>query len=128
MGNCVCSPSGGIGLAGIVGGNLMSTGPTTTTTVMLGAKTTSSIGGILGVGIGGGLNGGGVGNGNPLNDDGTTSNAETLLSSNARFQAISAITVAQNGVINVADQGKFHFTRFILLKFLLNLLHKHNSL
>lgn len=40
-------------------------------------------------------------------DDGTTtSNAETLLSSNARFQAISAIAVSQDGVINVADRGK----------------------
>lgn len=39
-------------------------------------------------------------------DDATTSNAETLLSSNAKFQAISAIAVTQDGVINVADQGK----------------------
>lgn len=38
-------------------------------------------------------------------DDPTTSNAETLLSSNAKFQSISAIAVAQDGVINVADQG-----------------------
>ncbi|XP_043066038.2 teneurin-a isoform X3 [Drosophila bipectinata] len=109
-GACICA--GGIGvstgsgsisgngaggtLASIVGGGgLMSTGPTTTTTVLLGAKTTAS-------GIGGG------GGAATLNDDGTLSNAETLLSSNARFQAISAIAVAQDGVINVADQGSLH--------------------
>lgn len=33
------------------------------------------------------------------------SNAETMLSSNAKFQAISAIAVSQDGVINVADRG-----------------------
>lgn len=44
---------------------------------------------------------------NTDNDDAFTSNAETLLSSNARFQAISAIAVAQDGVINVADQGMY---------------------
>lgn len=95
---CICS-GGGVGvtvgapsgLAGIVaGGNLMSTGPTTTTTILLGAKTTAAANGM----------------GGAMNDDGTLSNAETLLSSNARFQAISAISVAQDGVINVADQGK----------------------
>ncbi|XP_017133368.1 teneurin-a isoform X5 [Drosophila elegans] len=86
--------NGGGTLASIVGsGGLMSTGPTTTTTVLLGAKTTAA-------GIGGGAA--------TLNDDGTLSNAETLLSSNARFQAISAIAVAQDGVINVADQGSLH--------------------
>lgn len=36
----------------------------------------------------------------------TTSNAETLLSSNAKFQAISALSVSPDGVLNVADQGK----------------------
>ncbi|KAH8289150.1 hypothetical protein KR054_001033 [Drosophila jambulina] len=88
------SGGGGGTLASLVGGGgLMSTGPTTTTTVLLGAKTTAA-------GIGGGAA--------TLNDDGTLSNAETLLSSNARFQAISAIAVAQDGVINVADQGSLH--------------------
>ncbi|CAH0560894.1 unnamed protein product [Brassicogethes aeneus] len=38
----------------------------------------------------------------------TTSNAETLLSSNARFQAISALTVSPGGVLHVADQGSLH--------------------
>uniref|UniRef100_A0A1Y1LMI1 Tenascin-like protein n=2 Tax=Photinus pyralis TaxID=7054 RepID=A0A1Y1LMI1_PHOPY len=38
----------------------------------------------------------------------TTSNAETLLSSNARFQAISALTVSPNGVLHIADQGSLH--------------------
>lgn len=38
--------------------------------------------------------------------DEATSNAETLLSSNAKFQAISAIAVSQDGVINVADRGE----------------------
>lgn len=61
------------------------------------------------------------GNGNTANinsgtgyEDSTTSNAETLLSSNAKFQSISAIAVAQDGVINVADQG-MHF-RFCFFK------------
>lgn len=102
-GACICAGNGGNGggansgtLAGIVaGGNLMSTGPTTTTTVLLGAKTTV-----------GGAGGSTLGQAATLNDDGTLSNAETLLSSNARFQAISAIAVAQDGVINVADQGE----------------------
>lgn len=40
--------------------------------------------------------------------DVTTSNAETLLSSNARFQAISALTVSPGGVLHVADQGSLH--------------------
>lgn len=40
--------------------------------------------------------------------DETTSNAETLLSSNARFQAISALTVSPGGVLHVADQGSLH--------------------
>ncbi|XP_055389787.1 teneurin-a isoform X2 [Condylostylus longicornis] len=60
-------------------------------------------------------NNGGSGSGNSnnmfsnfFNEDGTQSNAETLLSSNAKFQAISAIAVAQDGVINVADQGSLH--------------------
>lgn len=39
-------------------------------------------------------------------DDSQTNSPETLLSSNAKFQAISAISVSQDGVINVADQGK----------------------
>lgn len=37
-----------------------------------------------------------------------TSNAETLLSSNARFQAISALTVSPGGVLHIADQGSLH--------------------
>lgn len=40
--------------------------------------------------------------------DVTTSNAETLLSSNARFQAISALTVSPGGILHVADQGSLH--------------------
>lgn len=39
--------------------------------------------------------------------------ADTLLTSNAKFQAISAIAVSQDGVINVADQGK----KFLLFFF-----------
>lgn len=38
----------------------------------------------------------------------TTSNAETLLSSNAQFQTISALTVSPSGVLYVADQGSLH--------------------
>ncbi|XP_057656218.1 teneurin-a isoform X3 [Diorhabda carinulata] len=42
------------------------------------------------------------------NAEETTSNAETLLSSNARFQAISALAVSPGGVLYVADQGSLH--------------------
>lgn len=51
--------------------------------------------------------GAGTGSMGGNSDDATTSNAETLLSSNAKFQAISAIAVTQDGVVNVADQGEF---------------------
>lgn len=44
---------------------------------------------------------------NNFNEDLTTRNAETLLSSSAKFIAISAIAIAQDGVINIADQGMF---------------------
>jgi len=37
--------------------------------------------------------------------DDTTNNAETLLSSNAAFQTISAISVSPGGVLYIADQG-----------------------
>ena len=39
--------------------------------------------------------------------------SETILSSNIKFQTISAIAVAQDGVINVADQGK-EFSFFLM--------------
>ncbi|XP_063988492.1 teneurin-a isoform X1 [Diachasmimorpha longicaudata] len=35
-------------------------------------------------------------------------NSETLLSSNTKFTAISALTVAPDGVLHVADQGSLH--------------------
>lgn len=41
------------------------------------------------------------------------SNAETMLSSNAKFQAISAIAVSQDGVINVADRGTYNIRAYI---------------
>ncbi|XP_050083154.1 teneurin-a isoform X2 [Anopheles aquasalis] len=54
-----------------------------------------------GDGGGGGFGaGGGAGAGS-----GTAPGADTVLSSSIRFQSISAIAVAQDGVINVADQG-----------------------
>ncbi|XP_011500847.1 PREDICTED: teneurin-a isoform X2 [Ceratosolen solmsi marchali] len=37
-----------------------------------------------------------------------SSNAETLLSSNAKFISISALTVSPDGVLHVADQGSLH--------------------
>jgi teneurin len=40
--------------------------------------------------------------------DEPTSNAETLLSSNAKFQTISSLTVSPSGVLHVADQGSLH--------------------
>lgn len=33
---------------------------------------------------------------------------ETMLSSNAQFTSISALTVSADGVLNVADQGSLH--------------------
>lgn len=45
-------------------------------------------------------------NNGAYNDGLPANNGDTLLSSNAKFQAISAIAVSQDGVINVADQGK----------------------
>jgi teneurin len=39
-----------------------------------------------------------------------TSNAETLLSSNARFEAISALSVSPDGVLNIADQSMYRIT------------------
>lgn len=46
------------------------------------------------------------GNGGGANADSSAQYGGTLLSSNAKFQAVSAIAVSQDGVINVADQGK----------------------
>lgn len=40
----------------------------------------------------------------------TSNNLETLLSSNARFQAISALTVSPDGILHVADQGSLHIS------------------
>lgn len=55
-----------------------------------------------------GGNSGNAFNMNAASFDGSALNSgDPLLSSNAKFQAISAIAVSQDGVINVADQGKF---------------------
>lgn len=40
------------------------------------------------------------------NEDSQAQTGDMLLSSNARFQSISAIAVSQDGIINIADQGK----------------------
>lgn len=48
-------------------------------------------------------------NNGAYNDGSAANSADTLLSSNAKFQAISAIAVSQDGVINVADQGMYHY-------------------
>lgn len=48
-------------------------------------------------------------NNGAFNDGSVANSADTLLSSNAKFQAISAIAVSQDGVINVADQGMYHY-------------------
>lgn len=84
----------------------------TTTTTMTGCPcAVNAVGGgaITGNGntIGSSTGSMGGNSGGAYSDDATTSNAETLLSSNAKFQAISAIAVTQDGVINVADQGGF---------------------
>lgn len=48
------------------------------------------------------------GNSNSRNrkEDISGTQPETVLSSNIKFQAISAIAVAQDGIINIADQGR----------------------
>lgn len=79
----------------------------TTTTITTTNNNNNNLGlsGLPSAGAGGSV----ILGGNPSTfEDTTTSNAETLLSSNARFQSISAIAVAQDGVINVADQGSLH--------------------
>lgn len=122
--------NGGGGVGGGSTGNPGGTAPSILMTIMAGVGMSPSGGGctcssgtgttINGVLSGVGANAVGGGAGMPVgsnsaisgnrdannNEDATTSNAETLLSSNARFQAISAIAVAQDGVINIADQGK----------------------
>ncbi|XP_058838920.1 teneurin-a isoform X1 [Topomyia yanbarensis] len=45
------------------------------------------------------------GNNNKRKEDMSEAQPETILSSNIRFHTISAIAVAQDGVINIADQG-----------------------
>ncbi|XP_037919215.1 teneurin-a isoform X2 [Hermetia illucens] len=124
--------NGGGGVGGGSTGNPGGTAPSILMTIMAGVGMSPSGGGctcssgtgttINGVLSGVGANAVGGGAGMPVgsnsaisgnrdannNEDATTSNAETLLSSNARFQAISAIAVAQDGVINIADQGSLH--------------------
>jgi hypothetical protein len=41
-------------------------------------------------------------------DHSSASSKETMLSSNAQFISISALTVSPDGVLNVADQGSLH--------------------
>lgn len=86
MGSCTCGK-----LSNSISKNIMQTGTTSTTTAFLVVNNISREG----------LNAK-----TTINDEFTLSNAETLLSSNTRFQAISAISVAQDGIIYVADQGK----------------------
>lgn len=56
---------------------------------------------------GGGVNAGTAAFNNNKKDNSGKVMLETILSSNTKFQAISAIAVAQDGVVNIADQGKF---------------------
>lgn len=87
-----------------------------TTPVMLGAGASTSNAPVTPCTCGNLMNPSNGGNANAFNininngayNDGTAANsADTLLSSNAKFQAISAIAVSQDGVINVADQGTY---------------------
>jgi hypothetical protein len=41
-------------------------------------------------------------------DHASASSKETMLSSNAQFTSISALTVSPDGILNVADQGSLH--------------------
>jgi hypothetical protein len=43
-----------------------------------------------------------------VSDHSSASSKETMLSSNAQFTFISALTVSPDGVLNVADQGSLH--------------------
>lgn len=43
----------------------------------------------------------------------STTPMTTILSSQAKFQAISALAVSQDGVVHVADQGKFNISKNI---------------
>lgn len=53
----------------------------------------------------GGVNAGTAAFNNNKKDNSGKVTLETILSSNTKFQAISAIAVAQDGVVNIADQG-----------------------
>ncbi|XP_063706613.1 teneurin-a isoform X5 [Culicoides brevitarsis] len=55
-----------------------------------------------------GVNAGTAAFNNNKKDNGGKVTSETILSSNTKFQAISAIAVAQDGVVNIADQGSLH--------------------
>lgn len=111
---CICTPGmGNVGGGGSIGnGNSVVGTMTGTGNAIGGGGGISSNGGNPNNGAGVNIN---VNGGAAYNDDATTSNAETLLSSNAKFQAISAIAVAQDGVINVADQGMCFKTIIIIL-------------
>lgn len=70
--------------------------------------TTCSCGNLMNPSNGGNANAFNININNGAYNDGSAANtADTLLSSNAKFQAISAIAVSQDGVINVADQGMY---------------------
>ena len=72
--------------------------------------TTCSCGNLMNPSNGGNANAFNININNGAYNDGSAANsADTLLSSNAKFQAISAIAVSQDGVINVADQGMYPF-------------------
>lgn len=73
--------------------------------------TTCSCGNLMNPSNGGNANAFNININNGAYNDGSAANsADTLLSSNAKFQAISAIAVSQDGVINVADQGMYPFS------------------
>ncbi|XP_055298194.1 teneurin-a isoform X6 [Sitodiplosis mosellana] len=73
------------------------------------AVTACSCGNLMNPSNGGNANAFNININNGAYNDGSAANsADTLLSSNAKFQAISAIAVSQDGVINVADQGSLH--------------------
>lgn len=59
----------------------------------------------------GGVNAGTAAFNNNKKDNSGKVTLETILSSNTKFQAISAIAVAQDGVVNIADQGKLNLTK-----------------
>lgn len=102
-------------------GNNVNSGATTTMimtamgTTAAGASVTSTTTTAAGCPCATGNNGGANAFAGAHNVDSLANNAENVLSSNIKFQAISAIAVSQDGVINIADQGNILFFVVVII-------------